>query len=297
MSGELQYFTLNNGNKIPALSIFGTGTYWFKRDESQFSQKLADQAAYVLSLPGVVHIDAAEYYRTYPELNDALKKTTKPREEIWITDKYSKLAKTPREGLEYSLKTLGVDYVDLYLLHNPFETEDYDIVSAWKILEELYKEGKAKNIGVSNFSVEDLQRIIAEAEIVPQVNQIEYSAFLQNQTPGIFEFAKKNNIQLEAYSPLGPITAVKDKQGEFYDVLKELSAKYGQEETIILLRWVYQTGVLPVTTSSKKERIVAASNIWKFELEDSEVEKISKLGAQHKPVRQYFIEEYSKYDK
>lgn len=288
----LQYFTLNNGNKIPAISIFGTGTAWFKTDESKINSDLIKLAEYVLSLPGVVHIDAAEVYRTSPELGKALANSKKPREEIWITEKFSKLRKTPREALEYSLKTLSIDYVDLYLLHDPFYTEEkpgYDVVQAWKYLEELYKEGKAKNIGVSNFRKEDLQKILEVAEIKPVVNQIEYSAFLQNQTPGIYDFAKQNNILLEAYSPLGPITAVKDKSGPFYTYLDELSTKYDKAHSDILLRWVYQRGVLPITTSSKPERIAKTNQeVWEFELTDEEVTKITELGEAHETVRQYW---------
>lgn len=293
----IEYFTLNNGNRIPAVSIFGTGTQWFKTDESQINETLVEQAEYALGLPGVVHIDAAQIYRTYPELGAALKKTTKPRDEIWITDKFSALTPTATEGLETSLKTLGVEYVDLYLLHSPFESNHYKVADAWKELEALYKSGKAKNIGVSNFCVEDLEKLSKTAEIKPQVNQIEYSAFLQNQTPGIYDYAQKENILLEAYSPLGPLSkAAGEQTGPFYDYLSELAAKYNQDKGLVLLRWVYQTNVLPVTTSSKTERVSQVSQIWEFKLEDKEVNKLAKLGDEHKTVRQYWTDQYSKYD-
>lgn len=258
------------------------------------------QIEHALSLPGVVHVDAAEMYGTYAELGKALANTSKPRDQIWITDKFSKVNKTPREGLEYSLKNLGVDYVDLYLLHDPFYNDEkpgYDVVQAWKYMEELQKEGKAKNIGVSNFAVEDLEKVLAIAEIKPVVNQIEYSAFLQNQTPGIYEYAKEKNILLEAYSPLTPLTYVKDHTGPFYDYLNQLASKYNQDNSIVLLRWVYQTGVLPITTSSKPERVNKFHTaIWEFELTDEEVAKISKLGNEHKPARQWWTDKYSKFD-
>lgn len=128
MSIKQEFFTLNNGNKIPAVAVIGTGTKWFKTEEnaSKFSDELVDQVKYALTLPGVVHIDAAEIYRTYPELGKALRETKKPRNEIWITDKYStslKLSDNPIVGFENGLKELGVDYIDLYLLHSPFITE------------------------------------------------------------------------------------------------------------------------------------------------------------------------------
>lgn len=296
---SLKFFTLANGNKIPAISIIGTGTQWYNASKDPtINEALVSQLKHALSIPGIVHIDAAENYSRYPELAKALKESNKPRDQIWITDKYSKFAETPIEHLNSSLKAIGVDYVDLYLIHDPFyENKKYDIVQAWRYAEQLYKEGKAKNIGVSNFAVEDLKKILEVAEIKPQVNQIEYNAFLQNQTPGIYQFAKENNILLEAYAPLGPLSERKDETGEFYDFLDELTKKYGKDQGQVLLRWVYQTGVLPVTTSSKPERITGSSQIWDFELTDDEVSKISKLGAQHKPLRQYWVPQYEKYDK
>ena len=117
-----------------------------------------------------------------------------------------KVTKDPIEGLETSLKRNNLEYVDLYLLHSPFiskEKNGFTLEEAWKQMEQLYKQGKAKNIGVSNFSVDDLQKLMATAEILPQVNQIEYNAFLLNQTPGIVRFCQDHKILVAAYSPLG----------------------------------------------------------------------------------------------
>ncbi|CEP21405.1 AKR4 [Cyberlindnera jadinii] len=297
---SIKYFTLNNGNKIPAISIVGTGTQWYKTDRSgPVDEKLVEQLEYALSLPGVVHIDIAENYGTYRELGLALKNSKKPREEIWITDKFSKISKTPREALEQSLKVIGVEYVDLYLIHDPFYDQSnpgYDILQAWKYLEELYKEGKAKNIGVSNWRVEDFEKLLPVAEVKPAVNQIEFSAFLQNQTPGIYDYAKTHGIQLEAYSPLAPLSTRKGETGPFYDLLDELTKKYNKDAGSILLNWVYSVGVLPVTTSSKKERIASADKVFEFELDDEDVKKITKLGQQHATVRQYWKPQYDQYN-
>ena len=134
----------------------------------------------------------------------ALRESNRPRDEIFITDKYStqlKLSDDPIAGLNISLKTLGLDYVDLYLLHSPFIKNGSTLEECWKQMEKLYKSGKAKNIGVSNFRVEDLEKILKIATIKPQINQIEFNAALQNQSPGIVKFCKENNIQLEAYTP------------------------------------------------------------------------------------------------
>lgn len=306
MSVHQEFFTLNNGNKIPAVAIIGTGTRWFKKEETDatFSNDLVQQIKYALTLPGTVHIDAAEIYRTYPEVGEALKESKKPRDEIFVTDKYStslKVTENPIAGLETSLRKLNLDYVDLYLLHSPFvsvEKNGFTLEEAWKQLEQLYKTGKAKNIGVSNFRVEDLKRILKVAEVKPQVNQIEFNAFLQNQTPGIYKFAQEHNILLAAYSPLGPLQkkpADADSQ-PFYQLLKRLADKYGKTEAQILLRWVTRRNVLPVTTSSKLQRIKDAQDLFSFDLTDADVDEITKIGLEHKPLRIYWADQFSKYD-
>ncbi|CAI4037783.1 hypothetical protein SMKI_04G1160 [Saccharomyces mikatae IFO 1815] len=301
-----QFITLNNGNKIPAIAIIGTGTRWYKEEETDatFSNSLVEQIVYALKLPGIIHIDAAEIYRTYPEVGKALSLTEKPRNEIFLTDKYStqiKVSESPAVGLDIALKKMGTDYVDLYLLHSPFvskETNGFTLEEAWKDMEQLYRSGKAKNIGVSNFAMKDLERILKVAEIRPQVNQIEFSPFLQNQTPGIYKFCQENDILLEAYSPLGPLQkrTTKDESLPFFEYVKELSEKYIKSEAQITLRWVTRRGVLPVTTSSKPQRISDAQNLFSFDLTDEEVNQITELGLEHEPLRLYWNKVYDKYN-
>lgn len=306
MSFHQKFIVLNNGNKIPAIAIIGTGTRWFKNVETDatFSNSLVEQIMYALELPGIVHIDAAEIYKTYPEVGKALSLTKKPRDEIFLTDKYStqiKVSDSPAAGLEVSLKKMGTDYVDLYLLHSPFvskEANGFTLEEAWKDMEQLYKAGKAKNIGVSNFAVKDLEKILKIAEVKPQVNQIEFSPFLQNQTPGIYKFCQDNNILLEAYSPLAPLQkkTAQDDSKPFFEYVKELSEKYFKSEAQIILRWVSKRGVLPVTTSSKPQRISDAQNLFSFDLTAEEVDEITELGLAHEPLRLYWNEVYDKYN-
>ncbi|SCU92535.1 LAMI_0E10924g1_1 [Lachancea mirantina] len=302
-----EYLHLNNGNKIPAVAVVGTGTRWYKSEETSatFSKPLVEQIKYALTLPGIIHIDAAEIYRTYSEVGEALKEAGRAREEIFITDKYStfyfKLTDSPRQCLDISCQKMGVDYVDLFLLHSPFIDEKkygFTLEEAWTQMEELYKAGKAKNIGVSNFSKEDLSRILKSGTIKPQVNQIEFSPFLQNQTPGIYDFCQKHDILLEAYSPLGPLQREPENSSSdpFYQYVKKLADKYQKSEASIILRWVSKRGVLPVTTSSKPQRVRDAQLLYDFDLQNSEVEEITKRGLAHAPLRLYWAEQMGKFD-
>ncbi|CCK69514.1 aldo-keto reductase superfamily protein KNAG_0C04110 [Huiozyma naganishii CBS 8797] len=306
MSHNQAFVTLNNGHKMPAVAIIGTGTHWHHKKEKDhaLSHELIEQLEFALSLPGVVHIDAAEMYGTYPELSAALRMTEKPRSEIFITDKHAlhaAMSKDPIAGLEDSLKANNLDYVDLYLLHSPFvakEKPGLTLEGAWRQMEQLYKDGKAKNIGVSNFSVEDLKRVLSVAEIKPQVNQIEFHPFLQNQTPGILKFCQDENIELEAFTPLGPlqVKTQEDENDEFFKYISSLSGKYQKTEAQIILRWVTKRGVIPVTTSRRHDRIADAQNLFEFDLEDEEVTKITRLGLQHPPVRCYWKSQYDKFN-
>lgn len=305
MAFHQEFFTLNNGNKIPAVAVVGTGTAWFKKEETEstFSKELVEQIKYALTLPGIVHLDAAECYNTYPELGQALRESSKARDEIFITDKFSPSPENKKgviERFEQGIKKIGVDYVDLYLIHSPFvdkEKTGFTLEEVWRDLEYLYEAGKAKNIGVSNFRVQDLERILKIAKIKPQVNQIEFHAFLQNQTPGIVKFSQDNGILLEAYSPLGPLQRKPaDGSGEFYDYVTQLANNYKKSEAQILLRWVTRRHILPVTTSSKPQRVQDAQNLFSFDLTDEEVAKITKLGLAHPPVRLYWNEQWDQYN-
>ncbi|QLQ81577.1 hypothetical protein HG537_0F03380 [Torulaspora globosa] len=308
MTTKQQFVTLNNGNKIPAVGIIGTGTEWFKKQgqEEVISPELIEQIKYALSLPGIILIDAAECYNTYVEVGKALQQSNKSRDQIFISDKFSPQAndnRTVSESFERGLARMGVDYVDLYLIHCPFiNREGYTLEDAWRELETLYESGKAKNIGVSNFRVSDLQKILESGKVKPQVNQIEFHPFLQDQTPGIFQFCQQHEIQLEAYSPLAPLQRktqeLQTPEGApFYRYVEQLASKYKKSEALILLRWVTKRQVIPVTTSSKPERVKDAhENLFTFDLTDQEVDQITSLGLQHKPLRLYWNEVYSDYD-
>ncbi|KAG7719822.1 hypothetical protein KL949_001401 [Ogataea haglerorum] len=295
---------------IPRLA-FGCGTYYYKYGNDTVNQQLVDITKTALS-KGVRHIDAAECYNVDKELAKAFAESGLSKAEYFVTDKYfsgagdysvrSKEA-NPYLHLKAFLERVNIPYADLYLLHSPFikkETHGFNLGEAWKYMEQCKKEGLAKRIGISNFTVQDIEEILREASVKPEVHQIEYNAFLQNQTPGIVDFCKKHGIELEAYAPLGPLTKGDKTSGvgkKFDDYLSSLEKKYGKTKTQILLRWVDQKGIIPVTTTSKESRLDEFLDVFSFELTPEEVATITEIGAQYKPpLRQFWIPEYSKYD-
>lgn len=229
---------------------------------------------------GYNHLDTAEIYETEEGLSQAVKNTGAKREELYLTTKVSLSMEDPVAGLDASLARLKVDYVDLYLIHNPFECINRGVSfgHAWKAMETCYKQGKAKAIGVSNFRVEDLEKVFETAEIKPMVNQIEFSAYLQNQSPGIVKFCQENDILVEGYSPMGVFLPV-NKNGPLLPLFDELAKKYKKTPAQINLRWVYQAkDILPITTSTKAARIKENLDFFDFELTKEDADKITEVG-------------------
>lgn len=239
---------------------------------------------------GFNHIDSSEAYNTYDEVKTAIKRSGKRREDLWITTKYGGGTSTypaksenATKALESALDALDTDYIDLLLIHHPFFSSEHlhgeTIESAWKRLEELKKSGKVREIGVSNFRIEDLERVAAVAQIAPAVNQIEFHPYLQNQSPGIVEYSQRNGILIEAYGPLTPLFRVGTTSHPLTPVLDSLAAKYDKTPAQILLRYTLQRGILPITTSSNKERQVQSVDIYNFELDPLDVALLSDEGA------------------
>lgn len=253
--------TLHNEVKMPWV---GLGVY--KMDEESNEAKEAVLSALEL---GYRSIDTASFYKNEEGVGQALQETSVPREELFITTKVWNDEQGYEETLnafENSLEKLGLDYVDLYLIHWPVPGKYKD---TWKALEKLYKDGKVRAIGVSNFLPHHLEELQKDAEIKPMVDQVEFHP--QNSVPELQEYCKNNGIQLEAWSPLA--------RGKYFEnaVLQELAKKYNKTAAQIILRWDFQHGVVTIPKSSSKERQAQNADIFDFELTDVEMGKIDTL--------------------
>jgi methylglyoxal/glyoxal reductase len=251
---------LHNGVKMP---WFGLGV--FKVEEGQEvvnSVKWAIEAGYK-------SIDTAAIYRNEEGVGQAIKESGVAREELFITTKVwnkSQGYETTLEAFDESMEKLGLEYLDLYLVHWPVKGKYKE---TWRALEKLYKDGRVKAIGVSNFHIHHLEDILADCEVKPMVNQVEYHPRLAQKE--LLAFCKENNIQMEAWSPL--------MQGELLEepTLLELSEKYGKSTAQIILRWDLQNGVVTIPKSIKQHRIIENADIFDFELSAEDMARIDGL--------------------
>ncbi|SCV04732.1 LAME_0H20802g1_1 [Lachancea meyersii CBS 8951] len=294
-----------SGDKLPVIG-FGSGTKWriakaTGETKDQYIDELAEQITNAIDA-GFTHIDAAEAYKTHQEVGAGIRKSGVARDKIFLTDKYTPWSWAWRKGtgplgsLELSLKLMELDYVDLYLIHVPNITPEnagIDLKEAWRQMEVILERKLARNIGVSNFDVESLEYIKKIGKYQPVVNQIEFNAYMQQQSPGILKYCRDNNIVVEGYSPLAPIT--KGRPGPLDTVLSTIAAKYHKSEMQILLRWVIQNGIVAVTTSGNVDRIKESLDIFDFELSKEDFTQITKLG-QEKKFRGFFEDRYSQFD-
>jgi diketogulonate reductase-like aldo/keto reductase len=294
--------TLPDGNKIPMVSgIFfpffrgsscsgltpfqlgyGTGTAWFKKTAGAKDQACIDATKTAIKV-GYTHLDGAEVYNTEEELGVAIKESKVPREKLFVTtklhDEDSNSVGDIPGALDRSLKKLGLEYVDLYLIHSPFfaKGEKKLLQEAWAQMEQMAAVGKAKSIGVSNFLKSDLNAILETCKVRPAINQIEYHPYLQHGD--LVAFHKSKDIKVAAYAPLTPITRAKG--GPLDGYLESLAKKYAVGPGEILLRWCIDQNVVAVTTSSKEQRLSDMLRTFTFKLTPKEVEEISNLGKEH----------------
>ncbi|APH07024.1 aldo/keto reductase [Bacillus weihaiensis] len=220
---------------------------------------------------GYRSIDTAAIYGNEEGVGKAIADCNVPREELFITTKVWNSEQgydSTLAAFEESMNKLGIDYLDLYLIHWP--VAEYGLyVDTWKALEKLYKDGRVRAIGVSNFQEHHLQDLIDRCEIVPMVNQVEYHPRL-TQTK-LHNFCKEHHIQLEAWSPL--------MQGGLLDdpTLTEIAQKYNKSTAQVILRWDLQNEVVTIPKSVKSHRIVENANIFDFELSNDDMDRIHAL--------------------
>jgi diketogulonate reductase-like aldo/keto reductase len=223
---------------------------------------------------GYRSVDTAAVYQNEEGVGRAIKESGVPREELFITTKVwnaDQGYESTLKAFETSRKKLGLEYVDLYLVHWPVKGKYKE---TWKALEKLYKEGWVRAIGVSNFQVHHLQDVMEDCEIKPMVNQVEFHPYLTQKE--LLAFCKEQNIQLEAWSPL--------MQGEVVNVpeIQELANKYGKTPAQIVLRWDLQHGVVTIPKSVKEHRIKENAEIFDFELTAEDMAKLDALNKNHR---------------
>ncbi|KAF0636830.1 hypothetical protein FPSE5266_00953 [Fusarium pseudograminearum] len=277
-SHDIPSYKLNDGNEIPVLA-FGLGTAHFKKDcQSGLDQHVVDITTKAIKA-GYRHLDGAEVYGNEEELGEAIKAGGVPREQLYVTTKIPAEKKgSAIDAFDVSLKKLGLEYVDLYLIHGPWFAEtDEDLQQRWSELEQIKESGRAKSIGVSNFLQVHLEPILKTAKVKPVINQIEYHPYLQHGD--LLDFHKKHNIAVSAYGPLTPIVTAKG--GPVDPLYTKLAEKYGVTESEIGLRWVIDQDIIALTTSNKVERLDGyLAKLPKFKLTRDEIAEISKLGAE-----------------
>lgn len=252
--------TLHNGVKMPWL---GLGVFKVPEGEQVI------RAVKAALKNGYRSIDTAAVYQNEEGVGQAIKESGIPRDQLFITTKVwnsDQGYESTLKAFEKSLDKLGLDYLDLYLIHWPVK-ETYK--ETWKALEKLYKDGRVRAIGVSNFHVHHLKDLMSEAEIKPMVNQVEYHPHLTQEE--LRNFCKAEGIQMEAWSPL--------KKGLLLDepTIVEIAKSHNKTPAQVILRWDIQTGVVTIPKSVNEDRIIQNGDVFDFELTDEEVKKISAL--------------------
>jgi 2,5-diketo-D-gluconate reductase A len=257
----MQTVKLNNGVEMP---ILGFGVFQVT-DLAECERSVLDAIN-----TGYRLIDTAQSYMNEEAVGNAIKSSGVPREELFITTKLW-IQRDGYEGakkaFEASLKKLGLDYLDLYLIHQPYG----DVYGEWRAMEELYKGGRVKAIGVSNFQPDRLIDLIVNSEVVPAVNQIETHPFHQQKETQ--QFLQDNGVQIQSWGPFA-----EGKNNIFQnDLLRSIAGKYNKSVAQVILRWLTQRGVVVIPKSVRKQRMEENFNSLDFELSTEDMEAIKTL--------------------
>lgn len=268
----MEYVTLNNGIKMP---LEGFGVFQVP-DPAQCEQAVLDaiESGYRL-------IDTAAAYMNEEAVGNAIKKCGVAREELFITTKLwvqDASYESAKKAIEASLKKLGLEYIDLYLIHQPMG----DYIGAYRAMEEEYKVGGLKAIGVCNFYPERLADLCETVDIMPAVNQVELHPFFQQQNA--LDIMKEYGVVPEAWGPFA-----EGKYGIFtHPVLSRIGEKYGKSAAQVALRWNVQRGVVVIPKSVHKERMQQNMDIWDFTLSSEDMEEIADLDTGHSDIVNHY---------
>jgi 2,5-diketo-D-gluconate reductase A len=254
---------LNDGNEIPQL---GFGVYQIEPEDTEAAVSKALEV-------GFRHIDTAEMYKNEQQVGQAIKNSGLNRDDIFITSKLNNSFHKPddaRQAFDETLDKLGIDYINLFLIHWPLPTlYDGDFVSTWQTLEAFQQDGRARSIGVSNFQIPHLEKLAAESEILPAINQIELHPYLLNDKVASYNAA--HDIATEAWSPIAQGGVLDDS------IITDIADQVGKTPAQVVLRWHIQRGNIIFPKSVTPERIEENYNLFDFELTSEQVDKISSL--------------------
>ena len=268
----MEYTMLSNGVKMP---MEGFGVFQV-RDPKECEQAVLDAISVGYRL-----IDTAASYKNEEAVGAALKKSGACRDDLFITTKLwvsDSSYEGAKQAFESSLQKLGLEYLDLYLLHQPMG----DYYGAWRAREELYKEGRIRAIGVCNFYPHVLVDFCETVEVTPMVNQVELHPFFQQ--PDALTLMQEYEVQPEAWGPFA-----EGKHGIFtHPVLTEIGAKYGKSAAQVALRWNVQRGVIVIPKSTHRNRMEQNFDIWNFSLTDEEMAAIAPLDIGHSEIVNHF---------
>lgn len=257
---SIPFVTLNNGIQMPMLG-FGTNTL-----NGEICSKCVSDAISV----GYRLIDTAHIYGNEEYVGKGIKQNGIKREELFITSKLwvdDSGYESTKKAFETSINKLGLEYLDLYLIHRPRG----DVKGSWKAMEELLSEGKIRAIGVSNFEPNQIDDLMEYADIKPAINQIETHVFFQQNAT--LDYLKKSEVQMEAWSPFAA-----GRNNIFSNqTLEEIGKKYTKSIAQVCLRWHYQRGIVTIPRSSQKVHMIENLAIFDFKLEDSDMQTIAKL--------------------
>ncbi|EHK45172.1 uncharacterized protein TrAtP1_003411 [Trichoderma atroviride] len=275
---QIPTLPVKDGNAVPMLGI-GTGTAWYKDSpDDPLNPQLVELLKTALA-QGYVHVDTADSYGTEREVGLAIQQSGIPRERLFITTKVQHGWENVAAALDASLEKLGLEYVDLYLLHNPYVIASNEgIQAAWKGLETVKAQGKARSIGISNFQRHHVEALLETCTIKPAMNQLEFHPYLQRANDFV-PWMREHGIEVSSFKTLAPITV--GKGGPLDELLPSLATKYEVAESVILLSWCIGQNIAPITTTSSQSRLCEYKAATRVVLEAADVEIISQAGLKH----------------